>query len=121
MTYQLCSVDPRFYERPVVLHGRDCAEQFLDHILEDAQRVRAWLAAPEPQPILKAIEKRQFDDAASCHICVKPLYLFDFQIGMPDAELIDGKVADHDHITGKFRGAAHNRCNLNYRIKAKTI
>ena len=25
-------------------------------------------------------------------------------------------MADHDHITGKFRGAAHNSCNLNYRI-----
>ena len=23
---------------------------------------------------------------------------------------------DHDHLSGKFRGAAHNSCNLNYRI-----
>ena len=25
----------------------------------------------------------------------------------------DDKVRDHDHLTGKYRGAAHNRCNLN--------
>ena len=26
------------------------------------------------------------------------------------------KVLDHDHLTGKYRGAAHNSCNLNYKI-----
>ena len=28
----------------------------------------------------------------------------------------DEKVRDHCHITGEFRGAAHNECNLKYRV-----
>ena len=30
-------------------------------------------------------------------------------------------VKDHCHINGKYRGAAHNACNLKLRIKPKTV
>ena len=41
-------------------------------------------------------DKRNLEESAVCHICKKPF----------EAVL---------EITGKFRGAAHNRCNLNYK------
>ena len=31
-------------------------------------------------------------------------------------ELNIDKVRNHCHVTGKFRGAAHNKCNLKLRI-----
>ena len=31
-------------------------------------------------------------------------------------ELNTDKVRDHCHITGKFRGAAHNQCNLKFKL-----
>ena len=31
------------------------------------------------------------------------------------------KVIDHDHITGKYRGAAHSSCNLKLRIDPDKI
>ena len=42
-----------------------------------------------------------------CHIC--------------GGTLGDDRVWDHCHITGKFRGAAHNDCNLNYRVPPKFV
>ena len=33
----------------------------------------------------------------------------------------DVRVRDHCHITGKFRGSAHQECNLKLRIKPEDI
>ena len=46
----------------------------------------------------------------NCKFCGDPLLQKNFR----DA------VKDHCHITGKFRGTAHNSCNLKLRIKPKT-
>ena len=52
-------------------------------------------------------EEEMFQRANKCWICGK---LFD---------LIDEKVRDHCHVSGKFRGAAHFSCNANFKISKK--
>ena len=52
-------------------------------------------------------DRRVFNEATFCHICKKPF---------GDGEQAVKKVRDHCHLTGKFRGAAHNCCNINYKI-----
>ena len=47
-------------------------------------------------------EEEDYNNQKVCYICKK--------------EFIDDKVRDHCHYTGKYRGAAHNTCNLRYKI-----
>ena len=35
-------------------------------------------------------------------------------------ELNTDKVRDDCHVTGKLRGAGHNKCNINLRLRKKT-
>ncbi|KAL9951857.1 hypothetical protein ACROYT_G044596 [Oculina patagonica] len=64
--------------------------------------------------MLKRLTEEEHKEAAEeqddCLCCGQPLLRQNFR----DA------VKDHCHITGKYRGAAHNACNLKMRIKPKT-
>ena len=55
-------------------------------------------------------DKRKAKEKTNCYLCKKPL----LQKNYRDA------VKDHCHLTGKYRGAAHNQCNLKLRINPKT-
>ena len=47
-----------------------------------------------------------------CYICKEK-----FCTDKSDKNYINRKkVKDHCHYTGKFRGAAHSKCNLNYKV-----
>ena len=49
-------------------------------------------------------EEHLFQESNNCWICKK---LIDND---------DEKVRDHSHVTGKFRGAAHWDCNINFQL-----
>jgi hypothetical protein len=50
--------------------------------------------------IITKKQEKSFKEAVTCHICNKALGT--------------DRVRDHDHITGLYRGPAHNACNLSY-------
>ena len=44
---------------------------------------------------------------------LQPYYSSSVKLHYMDTDSFMQKVRDHDHLTGKYRGAAHNRCNSN--------
>ena len=52
-------------------------------------------------------DEEKFQKADKCHICEK------------EYNKTDVRVRDHCHVTGQYRGSAHQDCNLNFRITDK--
>ena len=47
-------------------------------------------------------DKTAYDNSTFCHIC--------------NEELGKDRVRDHCHLSGKFKAAAHEICNLKYKV-----
>ena len=57
-------------------------------------------------------ENKSYKEQETCHICEEK-----FCIDKDDENYKNKrKVKDHCHVTGKFRGAVHSKCNLNYKV-----
>ena len=57
-------------------------------------------------------QKKSYKNQEKCYICEEK-----FCVDKDDKNYTNRKkVKDHCHYTGKFRGAAHSKCNLNYKV-----
>ena len=65
--------------------------------------VQEEIGDPKPMKLTEK-DREKYKYATHCWICEQ------------EFEDSDEKVRDHDHFTGKFRGAAHNKCNLDFRV-----
>jgi len=80
----------------VTYTGDDCVSHFLALMMDWQDKYLPVSVTPLEMTVE---EERMFQQCNLCHIC--------------DDVFEDGdKVRDHDHLTGKYLGAAHNRCNL---------
>ena len=84
-------------------HGEDCIKKFCDHVIGEASHL--YQSFPEkPMKPLTPKEIDRYKRLERCHICFKPF---------KEDKL---KVRDHCHYTGHYRGPAHMKCNLQYKI-----
>ena len=93
--------------------GEDCMKKFCKDLREHATKIINY-EKKDMIPLTKKEEKHH-NKQKVCYICKKEFINYE-----DDNDKKYYKVKDHCHYTGKYRGAAHNICNLRYKI-AKEI
>ena len=81
------------------------AKSFVKNLEEDIVDIYNQFKYKKKIKITKE-EERDFQKATVCHVC-------EGAFGKTEDER---KVRDHCHLTGRYRGAAHNKCNLEFKL-----
>ena len=98
--------DKRFKSKLVVYRAKDdnedISQKFVEMLEEEIKRIQKEFDFSAKMIPLTKEEQCEFENASVCWICQK-------EFGESK------KVRDHCHFTGKYRGAAHNQCNLQFK------
>ena len=108
-------------DNPLKLYrGKDCVKKFCGYVVNEAKRLYNMFPNNKEMDELTDEEKKSYNKANVCYICGDKFTKW------CDSKKNDAsfkkeyakykKVRDHCHFTGKYRGAAHNNCNLMYRV-----
>ena len=96
--YIKCFDDNVFKPRLRSYTGEDAMQKFVEWLENDVKEIAN---IPDKKMMFKIQEQQQYEKETKCWIC--------------KGELNNDKFRDHCHFTGRYRGAAHNSCNLKYR------
>ena len=86
----------------------DIPQLFIESLEKDIKEIYNRFKKPKKM-VMTQEDKIDFRRATHCHICEEEI----------DKDTDDENykiVRDHCHLTGKYRGAAHNMCNLKFRL-----
>jgi len=108
----VCHYD-QSYSKPVEIYrGEDAAERFIQKMFEEVRSCQSVMRENFNKPLKMTPEnERDFQNSTSCYICGRK-----YKNGDENKP-----VRDHCHITGKYRGSAHNDCNLKLRLDSESI
>ena len=94
--------------------GKDCMKKFCKDLKEHDTRIINH-EKKKIIPLTKE-EKINYNDQKVCYICKKEFDTIDTTKSSSLELKKHYKVRDHCRYTGKYRGAAHNICNLRYKV-----
>ena len=89
-----------YYESPL---GYDNVDWFVKEVIELENKMNFYFKNTKEDIIMTEEDEEDFDNKNICRFCEK--------------EILSDKVRDHCHSTGKYRGPAHNTCNINVEQK----
>ena len=104
--YLIKCFDDNIFQPKLVNHTAQSSEEdipqmFVENLESDIKKIYHKFRFPKKVKMSKK-DEIIYKNATNCHMC--------------QGELGEDKVLDHCHLTGKYRGAAHNECNLNYKV-----
>ena len=106
--YKIVCIDDRFTKPTIAYIGKNAADEFIRAILEEYKYCKKIMEEHFNKDLIMTEEEENlFQKSNNCWIC-KNFFKND-----------EEKVRDHCHETGKFRGAAHESCNLNPKLTRK--
>ena len=105
--FKVVCIDNRFSKPIVVYRSENAAYRFIKAIIKEYTYCKKIMKKNFNKNLIMSEEEHLFQQSNSCWIC-KKLINHD-----------DKKFRDHCHITSKFRGAAHQSCNLNFQLTKK--
>ena len=106
----VCHYDQKYSKPTVIYRGENVIQKFIQHLFREAKDCQKVISEKaKKRLVMTASDEKDFQNAKKCWICQKR-YKVD-----------ENPVRDHCHITGKYRGSAHNTCNLRLQISAERI
>ncbi|XP_041361144.1 uncharacterized protein LOC121377277 [Gigantopelta aegis] len=102
--YKVVGLSPEHCKPLVTYRGLDATDKCVECMVKEQEDIEQKFKWCESM-VITGRDWQSFKTATHCHICNEPLDL--------------KPVRDHCHITGKFRGAAHSECNLNYKFTGR--
>ncbi len=118
--YTIKCTDESIYPTKTVIKtvsydGEDMGKAFVDSLTEDLTPIYEILKTPKPM-VMAEDDEVKHELAKECYACKDTfgrICGINEKTGEP---IIVKKCRDHCHITGKYRGAACNKCNLRMRV-----
>ncbi|XP_068749257.1 uncharacterized protein [Montipora capricornis] len=104
----VCCHDDKYTKPVQIYRGEKAVYKFMEAMLEEVKYCKKVMKREFNKPLrMTKDNEKEFQKADKCHICEK------------EYNKTDVRVRDHCHVTGQYRGSAHQDCNLNFRLTEK--